>query len=296
MKIRPDWLALAAVALLTACGAGKASELGDGGGAGSGLDTGGAGGHGLGGTGGGVGGGLDTGGAGGVPEIDEVFGHSSDVLYRLDPITKEVTAVGPFSGCSSVIDIAIDKDNNMYGTTFDGLYTIDKTNAHCTLVASGNYPNSLSFVPVGTLDPNEEAMVGYLDADYVRIDKGTGQVTTIGGISGGYISSGDIVSVINGGTYLTVKNYAECDDCLFQVDPMTGDMVKNWGAVGHSQVFGLAYWGGKAYGFSNTGELFEISFDQSSVSTVAIPIPGAPVDLRFWGAGSSTAVPVDPPA
>jgi hypothetical protein len=71
--------------------------------------------------------------------------------------------------------------------------------------------------------------------------------------------------------------------------------VKNWGHLPYSQVFGLAFWGGRAYGFTNSGDLFEIAFGTDTVTTTAIPIPAAPADLSFWGAGSSTAAPLVPP-
>ena len=224
----------------------------------------------------------------------EVFGHGPDVLYKLDPITKVVTKVGDFQGCSSVIDLAIDKNNNIFATSFAGLYHIDKNTAACTQISSGSYPNSLSFVPEGTIDPNAEALVGYNGSTYVRIDMATGVVSQIGSIGGGYASSGDIVSVIDGGTYLTVTG-SGCGDCLLEINPTTGAMIKNWGPVGHSGVYGLAYWGGSAYGFSSVGKLFEINFGQDSVTSTLIAIPAAPANLKYWGAGSSTDVPVEPP-
>lgn len=226
----------------------------------------------------------------------EVFGHSASVLYRLDPVTKQVTTVGSFQGCpSAVIDIAIDKDGNMIGTTFDGLYRIDKTNAACTYVASGDYPNSLSFVPAGTLDPNVEALVGFEGSDYVRIDPASGVKSTVKAVAlGGYVSSGDIVSVIGGGTYLTVTGGPEgCGDCILQVDPVTGGVIKNIGPLGHDSVYGLAFWGGAAYGFDQWGELFQIDLT-NGVSTI-IPQPGAPAGLSYYGAGSSTSAPLEPP-
>jgi hypothetical protein len=141
--------------------------------------------------------------------------------------------------------------------------------------------------------------VGWDESTYIRIDTSTGAISNIGTLGGGYISSGDIVSVINGGTYLTVFSDT-CDDCLIEVNPVTGDLVKNWGPLGHQNVFGLAYWGGRAYGFTsgndtNPGVLFEIGFGTNNVSTTVIAIPGAPDNLSFWGAGSSTAVPLEPP-
>ena len=71
------------------------------------------------------GGGSGGGQGGGEPQIAEVYGHSPDTLYRLDPDTKAVTTVGDFQGCSGVIDIALDKDSKLLGASFGGLYAID---------------------------------------------------------------------------------------------------------------------------------------------------------------------------
>jgi hypothetical protein len=228
----------------------------------------------------------------------EVFGHSADTLYKLDPITKVVTVVGLFQGCqadvNAVIDLALDKDGNMFVTTFGGFYSVDKTTAVCTHIADGSsYPNSLSFVPKGTLDPNVEALVGYEGADYVRIDPTTGALSTVksGALINGYVSSGDVVSVIGGGTYLTVQGGTPyCNDCIVEVDPSTGAMLKMIGPVGHADVYGLAFWGGSAYGFDDTGHLFQI--DLTNGTPTDIPIPGAPPFLSFFGAGSTTSAPL----
>lgn len=247
------------------------------------------------GAGGGFGGGFGTGGGGqgGGPElIAEVYGNSPDVLYKLDPDTKQVTTIGTFQGCTSVIDIALDKDSNLYGTTYDGLYHIDRDTAVCTLIAQGAYPNSLSFVPAGTVHPTEETLVGYEGSTYVKIDTQSGLMVDIGTLSGGLVSSGDIVSVKNGKTLLTV-NGNNCNDCIVEVNPATGDLVKNWGSLGFGSVFGLAFWAGSAYGFDSGGDLFQIDFANNVLSTVLIPIPGNP-ELMFWGAGSTTSAPPDP--
>lgn len=244
-------------------------------------------------------GGLPTGDAspdtGGPTLIAEVWGHSRDTLYKLDPDSKAVNAIGTFSGCTSVIDIALDGESNLYGTTSGGLWKIDKATAKCTLIKNGTYPNSLSFVPKGTVDPAAEALVGYDGGDYIRIDTTTGAVTKIGTIGGGFTSSGDIVSVKDGPTYLTVKGSGcTTNDCLVEVDPATGKAVKNWGSIGHPDVFGLAFWAGSVYGFNNDGELFEVTFSGSNISTKSIPIPSKPAGLSFWGAGSTTSAPVKP--
>ncbi|AKT44182.1 DUF6923 family protein [Chondromyces crocatus] len=251
------------------------------------------------GVGGGLGGDLGFGGGtGGTHENAEVFAHSPSTLFRLDPTTKQITTVGEFKECrDQVIDIAIDEKGEMYGTTFGSLVRIDKTTGICTQIATGTYPNSLSFVPKGTVDPNEEALVGYQSADYVRIDKESGAITTLGSLItqsnpiGSYSSSGDIVSVIGGGTYLTVKG-ADCSDCIVEVDPTNGGLKRVIGRLNKREVYGLAFWGGAAYGFNNDGELFQINL-QDGTST-DIPFPGASPLLQFWGAGSTTSAPLTP--
>jgi hypothetical protein len=230
--------------------------------------------------------------SGGTP-VALVYAHSADTLYRLDANSKQIAVVGPFTGgCSGVIDIAIDSSSNAYVTTPTGLWKVDLQNAACTHISTGSYPNSLSFVPKGTLDPNAEALVGYNSAEYIRIDTTTGQVTSIGSLTGGYYSSGDIVSVIGGGTFLTVKGgQANCNDCLLQIDPKTGNLIQSYGSVNHADVFGLAFWAGTAYGFDNGGEVFSIGWQNGQLVTTNIPVPNPPPGLSFWGAGSTTAAP-----
>jgi hypothetical protein len=226
-------------------------------------------------------------------EIAEVFGQSATTLYKLDPLTKVVTTVGDFQGCDTVIDIALDKSGNMFATTQSGFYQVDKTTAICTHIADGSYPNSLSFVPAGTLDPNVEALVGYEESIYVRIDPTSGNLTQVGSLgNSGYASSGDVVSVIGGGTYLTVNGNG-CGDCIVEVNPTTGALVKMIGPLGHADVYGLAFWGGSAYGFDDAGELFQINLTNGMSTTIVIP--NAPHDLSFYGAGSTTSAPLTPP-
>jgi hypothetical protein len=186
----------------------------------------------------------------------------------------------------------------MYGTTFGGVYKIDRMTAVCTLIAPGSYPNSLSFVPKGTVDQNVEALVGYNGNQYVRIDTTTGQVTPIGNQSlGGLSSSGDIVSVIGGGTYLTVNGFdgmGLCSDCIIEVDPTTGALKQHIGnsmTLGHQAVYGLAFWGGSCYGFDASGHVFKI--DLTTGVGTDIPAPNGP--SVYYGAGSTTSAPLTPP-
>lgn len=223
----------------------------------------------------------------------EVYAHSSDTLYKLDPDTKAVTVVGPFKGCSGVVDIALDEKSNLYASA-GGIYKVDKKTAVCTSVGGGSFAgNSLSFVPVGVLDAGKEVMVTYNGAQFYRVDVASGATTALGSLPSGYGSSGDIVSVKGGGTYLSAYGPG-CSDCLLEVNPKTGAMVKNWGSLGTGGVYGLAYWAGSVYAFDSGGRVWEVTFGASSITTKEIPIASKPSGLSFWGAGSTTAAPTKP--
>jgi hypothetical protein len=229
-----------------------------------------------------------------ISEIAEVFGHSGDMLYRLDPNTKEVTIVGQLDGCTaSIIDIALDADSNMYGAAYGSLWAIDRTNGRCTHIADGQYPTSLSFVPAGTVDPDREALVGFVDAQYIRIDTQTGTSQPLGMLSSGLRSSGDMVAVAGGGSWLTVTDDAACSavDCIIEIDPIDGSVLENFGPLPYAEVFGLAFWAGRAYGFARGGDLFEIDFGGDQIAFEQIFIPNAPATLEFFGAGSTTSAP-----
>jgi hypothetical protein len=233
--------------------------------------------------------------SGAQPSI--VYGHTADTLYSFDLGSQMVTAIGKFSGCTQtmgltqVIDLAVDEKGNAFVTTFDGFYSVDLMSASCTLVAKGNYtyPNSLSFVPKGTLDPNQEALVGYNGATYLRIDSATGAITNIGTLGMGYMSSGDIVSVKGGGTFLTVTGNG-CSDCVLQVDPKTGGVIQNYGSVGRAAVYGLAWWAGALYGFDEGGDLFMITGGNGTTATTMSIASDA--GIKWWGAGSTTDAPL----
>jgi hypothetical protein len=251
----------------------------------------------------------------------EVFGHSSDTLYKLDPTTNIVSTIGKFSGIDTscdanegMWDIALDKDGNMYGSvetegadcssTGGEIVKIDKTTAATTVIGTSStvFPNSLSFVPAGTIDPSNEVLVGYNGATYVRIDPTSGAVSTIGSLNPNstgqdWFSSGDIVSIIGGKTYLTgtldSSGASTSNDSILEVDPVTGKALKVIGEVGFGKVWGLGFWAGTAYGFDEGGDLFSI--DLTSGASTKISLGGSIGGVSFFGAGNTTAAPLTPP-
>ncbi len=257
---------------------------------------------------GGTGVGVDGGGSGGTTsEVGQVFGHSQNTLYELEPFSKSVQQIGQFDclGSREMWDIAIDGQGRMVGaamTIGSGiLVDIDPATAHCTQIATGTFPNSLTYVPVGVLDPSVEALVGFSQANYLRIDPVTGVTTQIGSLNPNatgtnWVSSGDIVSLQGGATYATVRpllSSSTAIDSLVEIDPQTGKVLKVIGSTGFSQLWGLGFWAGTAYGFSANGQL--VSIDLATGAGTFIPLPNIPAGLAFWGAGTTTSAPVEPP-
>jgi len=247
------------------------------------------------------------------PAPGKVYAHSDSTLWLLEPISKQVTMVGAFdcvanANVASMVDIAVDRTGKMTGSAAiqfndalgGALVSIDPTNAHCTVLTRGpDLVTSLTYVPEGTLVANAEALVGYADDKYVRVDPSTGALTQIGllnnAASGGvtWISSGDVVSIQNGGTYLTVTAQGgglNGGDRIVEVDPKTGALKRIIGATGSGDVLGLGYWGGIAYGFTLAGTLIQI--DLMTGAGTPISIPDAPADLAFYGAGTTTVAPI----
>lgn len=278
-------------------GGGGAAAFGGGGLAGGG-------GGGAAGAAAGGGGGLAGTGGGGNPPVGEVYGHSATTLYKLEPFSKVVTSVGTFDCTSSMWDIALDASGIMVGVTGGlgggAVVSIDKATAKCFVVKSGTFPNSLTYLPAGTLLPTEEALVGYDRSNYIRIDRQTATIVSVGNLNPNstgqaWESSGDIVSIIGAKTYLTAKPVLagpDTVDYLLEVDPVTGKALAVLGSTGFQDLWGLGYWAGVAYGFSDTGQLVQI--DLATGAGALIPIQSVP-GLSFWGAGVTTAAPIVPP-
>lgn len=246
----------------------------------------------------------------------EVFAHSADTLYKLDPDSNEVTRVGAFTGTSgeAIVDLALNEAGEMYGCSYDSLYRFDKSNAAGTKLRSApsnqKYPNSLSFVPKGTIEDDQEVLVGYFDADYIRIDTTTGAIrsVTADALPDGLVSSGDIVSIKGGDflTYLTVKATNACRngqpckacenvDCVVRVDPVTGIPMGSFLPAKYTKIFGLAFWAGAVYGINEGGKLFSIEVSNTRADVTDIPIPNSVGSaIKFYGAGSTTAAPAGP--
>ncbi len=226
-----------------------------------------------------------------------VFAHSSDTLYRMDK--AGFVKIGYFSfdkNPGSMTDIAMDKLGTLYGVTFDDLFKCDSKTAKCVwLAALPESFNGLTFVPKGTVKPNDEALIGIANSgtwNLIEVTGTTAKVTSLGSY-GGYTSSGDAFSVESIGTFATVKDSSGFSgtDFLVEVDPTNGKVLKNIGDTGVSDLWGFAWFGGKFYGFSDDTNVYEVNTTtgKATISTAF----AAPTGVQWWGAAVSTRAAMD---
>jgi hypothetical protein len=230
-----------------------------------------------------------------------VYAHSGSDLFRVDPQTLEITRVGPFivkglprdRYLNTVTDIALDKDGHMTGVTFTELMSINVETAECTVIAplrNGSVMNGLSWIRT---DNGDEILAATgNDGTVLRIDPKAGTSTVIGNLSQGQRSSGDLVSVANYGTLITLRgdgpNPAGSGgtDLLAKIDPMTGAATVI-GPTGFKHVYGIGFWGNRVFGFTDTGEFILID-PKTGAGKLVQQVTAYP----FWGAGVSTSAPV----
>jgi hypothetical protein len=250
-------------------------------------------------TGGDDGGGDDAPDAGDLPDPPEnsaVYAHSSSTLYRVDPVSFEVTEVGPFvwpGFAESMTDIAIDKDGLMIGISYGSVFRVDSGNANCTLLSNNlqGMFNGLSFVPAGQVGFPEgpDVLVGSRNTDGVihSIDPNTGAVTPVGDMGGDWVSSGDIVSIHGFGTVATVTTGTGLgSDVLARLEAGTFAATPIGTDTGYGDLWGVGFWGGDVFGFSEDGSFVIINTMTGTATPVETSIP------RWWGAAVTTAAPI----
>jgi hypothetical protein len=277
--MRTKLLALAGSIVLCACGPdGRDDMTGDGDGDGDGDGS-------------GSGSGSGSGGGGQV----YVYAHSASALYRVDPDTLAITKVGDFGwgsvGSDQMTDIAIDRTGLMIGISFGRVFRVD-TNTAQTALLSGSLDgtfNGLSFVPATQIGATgDDVLVGTRNSDgkVFRIDPMTGAATQIGDM-GAYTSSGDLVAVDGFGTMQTISGgFFGGTDSLARL-AQTSFAASPVGSTGYGQIWGVAFWKDKIYGFTNGGQ-FVLIDPVTGAGTMVSQTPG----VAWWGAAVNTLAPV----
>lgn len=251
-----------------------------------------------------MGGGDDQGGDGGVtdgngsgsgsnsPGVTYVFAHTASELYRVDPDTLAITKVGNFgwsNGSDQMTDIAIDKTGTMIGISYTAVYRVNTTTAAATRLSTGlsGEFNGLSFVPAAMLgQTGDDVLVGTRNSDGIvfRIDPMTGGSTQIGNM-GGYSSSGDLVAVTNFGTVQTADNGFSADR-LVRLAPQTFAASPIGSDIGFSEIWGIAFWKNKIFGFTSGGQF--VTIDPTTGAGTLVQSNGP----AWWGAAVTTSAPV----
>jgi hypothetical protein len=224
-----------------------------------------------------------------------VYANTPESLYRVDPDTLMVTKIGDFIFPTAIApglitDIAIDKNGIMLGVTNDAVYRIDSTTARLTLLSdelTGGF-NGLSFVPAALVgESGADILVGTRADDGLvfRIEVTTGHATSIGDM-GDFHSSGDLVSVSDFGTAQIATGVINGSfNRLVRLEPpgFAGTAV---GSTGFIQLWGLAYWKNRLFGFTYAGEI--IVLDQTTGKGEVVQSGGP----QWFGAAVTTSAPV----
>ncbi len=235
-----------------------------------------------------------TGGGDGSQLQVFVYAHSATTLYRVDPDTLAISMVGDFGWPSSVgsdqmTDIAIDKTGKMIGVSFTSVYEVDSMTAKTTLLSSslGGTFNGLSFVPATQLGgTGDDVLVGTENSDgkVYRIDPMTGAATQVGDMGGTFVSSGDLVAVAGFGTVQTVAGSP--NDQLVRLAPNTFAASPIGSSTGYGEIWGVAFWKNRIYGFTNNGQFLLIDPNTGAGQLVSQN------SVQWWGAAVTTLAPV----
>ncbi len=233
------------------------------------------------------------GGGGGGGEQVFVYAHTATTLYKVDPDTLQVTMVADFNwgsvGSDQMTDIAIDKNGQMVGVSFTRVYRVDPTNANTMLLSSSlsRSFNGLSYVPADQLGmQGDDILIGTenLSGSVFRVDPMTGSATEVGNMGASYRSSGDLVGIAGFGTVQTVNGSS--GDTLVRLATSSFAASPIGGGTGFSKVWGVAYFKGKVYGFTEDGAF--VLIDPNTGAATMVSNSG----IAWWGAAVTTIAPV----
>jgi hypothetical protein len=205
-----------------------------------------------------------------------VYLHTGTTLYSWSHETGMLGLVGDFHTAAGteleqITDIAIDSDGRFFGVTWEGLYGINGHTAEVWRIADVAIPL------FGLTCTSDGRLVGGGDGLYL-IDEVTGAFTELVP-PGRYETSGDLVGLPDGLLYWAVR---EGDD-LVVVDPNTGATSLR-GVIGVERVYGLGYAADSLYGFTEEGQVLQISPSTGEVVTSST-LPGT-----WYGATTNPVV------
>jgi hypothetical protein len=204
--------------------------------------------------------------------------------------------VMPTATCPYLDELAVDAFGRVFAVGNAGarLYRVDPGNVSCTAIGAGGagYPQSLAFAPRGTLNPDDEELVGYLaNGSFVRVDTQTGALSLVtAGALAGY-TVGDLVNFGSKG-YVLVSGGACSRDCLWEVSLATGKPVTAAPVTLPTtrRATALAHWGARLYSFGDPDDAYVIDPANPGAAARANG-PQSYSNVVYRGAGSRTIAP-----
>ena len=210
-------------------------------------------------------------------------GGLNGFLYSIVPTTGATKSIGRLPVVMS--DIA-SYNGVLYGISLaetgqsSVLYSINPNTGAGTAIGSvGVTVNALVFSPSATL------YAAGSDSLYI-VNPSTGAGTRVGSGSGSgtYDSSGDLEFDSSGNLYLT--SLGSSGDQLFKLNTSNGQGTLI-GNIGYTEVYGLAFYNGTAYGFTSDGEVLTINLSTGAGTAIAFYSPGFGGTTVFSPAGPS---------
>jgi len=189
-----------------------------------------------------------------------------------------------------VTDAAIDQFGVLYVVTFDNFFVCNPATAECYLLgALPESHNALTFIPPGTLDDDDDSLIGIANSGawrYLELSGNMVNMMQLGSYGGGYTSSGDSFSISGVGTYSSVNGLGTFDDVVIEVDPLTGTALGEVGTLtGYTSTYGLAGWDGAIFAFDESGDVLLVDPNTGTFEVIN------ETTYAWWGAAVGTVLP-----
>jgi PEP-CTERM motif len=218
-------------------------------------------------------------GSSGAAQATSFLSTSTGQVGTLDIATG---TFNPLASGVTFTDLALSSDNNLFGITFDQLFSVDPSTGSSSLIGNlgGFNMNALAF-------SNANQLYSAGGSGFYTINPTTGAASLITNISG-FFSSGDLVfDAVN--NHFLATSFTGGSDTLFSIG-LDGTATE-LGSIGFSNVYGLSLENGILLGY--TADQQQITIDVATGSgTLNQTVTG--VNGEIWGATSSSTVVPEP--
>jgi Ca2+-binding RTX toxin-like protein len=186
------------------------------------------------------------------------FSDQSGTLYSVDPLSSTLAATRIGNMSVVMTDLALSPSGQLYGISFNDIYTIDPATGATTFVTSHSVPGANALFIASN---NIAYTASFLGGGIGRIDLSSGTATRLP-LSDTQLSSAGDLTMLNGELIL-----ATTDQRLVRVDPTTGATL---GSVTHgiAELFGITTVGNTLYGVA-AGNLWRLDVSTGTSELVS---------------------------